>query len=114
MSRLLACVTLLATAACSGAVQPGVKGIALVVPSGGASKPRGAAVADVTAALDARALLTLTFNAAALHREAQAGPANDDSATASSKHATVAPAAELPLPKARCAECTRFAWRCTG
>jgi hypothetical protein len=107
MPRLFACVTLLAAAACAGAVQPNAnKGAALVVPSGGASKPRGK-VAGVTASLDAHALLSLTFNAKAMDREAQASLASsslvavgDDDA----KGVTAgAPAAELPLPKVRCA-----------
>ena len=107
MPRLLALATLLA-AACAGATQPGAnKGAALVVPPGGASKPRGAA-AGVTASLDARAKLSLTFNAAALDREAQAYLAasalavDDKDATSALKAATDAPAAELPLPKVRC------------
>ena len=111
MQRLLAFATLLAAAASAVATQPNAnKGAALVVPSGaGASKPRGA-VAGVTASLDARAALSLTFNAAALDRAAQAGlsasatiAVDDDDATAL-KRATDAPAAELPLPKVRCAK----------
>ena len=110
MPRLLAFATLLAAAACAGAVQPDAnKGAALVVPSGaGASKPRGGA-AGVTASLDARADLSLTFNAAALDREAQVGlsasavAVDDDDATAL-KRATDVPASELPLPKVRCAK----------
>ena len=99
MLRLLACAMLLAVAACAGAVQPSAKGAALVVPPGGASKPRRA-VAGVTAALDARAMLSLTFNAAATDREALAVDAGNATA---SKRATDLPVAELPLPKARCA-----------
>ena len=110
MPRLLAVATLLA-AASAVAMQPNAnKGAALVVPSGaGASKPRGAA-AGVTVSLDARAELSLTFNAAALEREAQAGlvasarfAVDDDDATAL-KRATDVPASELPLPKVRCAK----------
>lgn len=112
MPRLLAFAALLAAACAAGATQPNAnnKGAALVVPSGaGASKPRGA-VAGVTASLDARAALSLTFNAAALDRAAQAGlsasatiTADDNDATAL-KRATDAPATELPLPKVRCAK----------
>ena len=101
MSRLLACATLLAVAACAGAVQPSAKGAALVVPPGGASKPRRA-VAGVTAALDARALLSLTFNAAAMDRDAAL--AVDAGNATASKRATDLPVAELPLPKARRAQ----------
>ena len=106
MSRLLACATLLAVAACAVAVQPNAKGAALVVPPGGASKPRRA-VAGVTAALDARALLSLTFNAAAMDREAGLASSTlavDDGNATASKRATDPPVAELPLPKARCAQ----------
>ena len=111
MTRLRAFVALLAAAACvcASAKQPGVQGKALAVPSGGTSKPRGG-VAGVTASLDARAALSLTFNAKALDREERASFAAPATTTADRerndnasalKRATDAQPAELPLPKVR-------------
>ena len=100
MARLLALVLLLAAAGGAGAKQADARAQALKVPPGGNAPAKHTAVPGVSAAMDARQALRLTFDAAALGSDfAPASTADDvamhDPATATS------PAEELPLPKAR-------------
>ena len=114
MARLLVLAALLAACGAGEAKQPGSAAFALKVPPTAAALKRPG-VAGVSAAVDARPALSLTFDAAAMAAEARRlAPAFSDDAArpgAAAPDAATSPAEELPLPKARHSQRTLSTWQ---